>query len=158
MPTAIMTPEEVLKYGQRVVVFARDKNRNKQRETYFIENQRLVKKSKLWVDGQAQAVTYIDQSQDIEDLYPFIERVYSRQTKGVLIARRSGNYESNQRRPLPLRKTGKGMGGTLQGAQLANATYLLLCDDNQPELVKKRAKQRIEKRKQEEEKKNKLQA
>lgn len=154
MPTNIMTPEEVLKYGQRVVLFARGKNRNKQRETYFIENQRLLKKSKLWIDGQA--ITYIDQSKDIEELYPFIERVYSQKQKGVVIAKRCNHYTHDKRQQLPLKKTGKGMGETLQGAQLAKAVYLRTCEENQPDVVKRRAQQRIEQTKKEEDEKKRL--
>ena len=149
MPTTTMTPEEVLKYGKRVVLFQKGKRRH--RQEYVIEDYRLLQRSYLFFDNRKHIITR--NPVEIMDIYDQIERVYSRQTKGVLIARRSGNYESNRLRLLPLKKTGKGMGEVIQGAQLAKAAYQLMDEDNQPDIVKRRAQQRIEKNKREEQKK-----
>lgn len=115
MPTTIMTPEEVLRHGKRIVLFP--KSKTKGRETYFIQDGRLFQQGKLFIDGQRLEVDLVDQPMYIEDVYPYIERVYSQSSKGILLARRSGSREGNKRHPLPLRKTGKGMGNTLRQAQ-----------------------------------------
>ncbi|MCA5014540.1 MULTISPECIES: hypothetical protein [unclassified Enterococcus] len=141
MTTTNMTPEEVLKYGKRVVLFQKGKGRHKQE--YVIEDYRLYQRSYLFIDKRKHIIT--TNPVEIMDIYDQIERVYSRQTKGVLIARRSGNYESNRKRLLPLKKTGKGMGEVIQGAQLAKRVSPYLDVDNQCDVVKKRAQQRLQK-------------
>lgn len=148
MPTTTMTPEEVLKYAKRVVLFQKGKGRKKRE--FIIQDHKIFQQEILYIEGGK----YISKTEpidilDIYDIYDQIERVYSQKNKGVLLARRSGNYKSNQTRLLPLRKTGKGMGETLQGAQLAKAAYQLLCEENQPEVVKRRAQQRIKNAKRE---------
>lgn len=115
MPTTIMTPEDVMRLGRRIILFP--KPGMKGRETYFIQDGRLFQRGKLFIDGQQIEVELVDQSMYIEDVYPYIERVYSRSSKGILLARRSGSREGNKRYPLPLKKTGKGMGDTLRQAQ-----------------------------------------
>lgn len=134
-----MTPEEVLKYAKRVVLFQKGKGRKKRE--FIIESDRIFQQAILYLEGRKHLIE-TNQVDDIMDIYNEIERVYSRKNKGVLIASRSGNYKSNQARLLPLKKTGKGMGETLQGAQLAKTVYKFTCDDNQPEVVKQRAQQR----------------
>ncbi|WP_321386427.1 hypothetical protein [uncultured Enterococcus sp.] len=113
MPTTIMTPEEVMKYGKRIALMP-EKNM-KGRDTYFIEDGRLTRKEKV-ITGGIQSM-FKDQSVSIEDIYPFIEMVFNRKTKGTVIARRHGNRESNENRQLPLKYTGRGMGGKLKAAQ-----------------------------------------
>ncbi|MGM0220155.1 hypothetical protein [Enterococcus sp. AZ126] len=152
MPTTTMTPEEVLKYGKRVILFQKGKGRHK--EEFVIQDNRIFQQAFLFIGDRK----HIRKTNPVEimDIYDQIERVYSQQRKGVLIARRSGNYESNQKRLLPLKKTGKGMGATLQGAQLAKAAYPLLCEENHPDVVKRRAQQRIKQAKKEEDEKKRL--
>lgn len=104
----IMTPEEVLKYGKRVVLFP-DAG-SKAHKIYYVDGHKLVRHTILWTEGRPIDVYHSPCS--IEDIYPHIERVYSRNTKGILIARRAGNQ--NQKHLAPLRKTGKGMGITLK--------------------------------------------
>jgi hypothetical protein len=108
-----MTPEEVLRYGKRILLFP--KARSKGREIFFVKDGRLVQQGKLMIDGQR--VDIVNNSMYIEDIYPYIEAVYSQISKGVLIARRPGNRESNKRQLLPLRKTGKGMGHMIRCVQ-----------------------------------------
>ena len=153
MPTTTMTPEEVLKYAKRVVLFQKGKGRKKRE--FIIEGDRIFQQSNLYIEGRKHLIeaNLVD---DIMDIYNEIERVYSRKNKGVLIASRSGNYKSNQARLLPLRKTGKGMGETLQGAQLAKTVYKFTCDENQPEVVKQRAQQQIKNTKREKDEKERL--
>lgn len=145
MPTTIMTPEEVLKYGKRVILFQNKKGRKKRE--FVIEGDRIFQQTIEYIEGRKHLI----QTNPVElaDIYNEIERVYSQKNKGVLLARRSGNYKRNQARLLPLRKTGKGMGETLQGAQLAKAAYPLICEENQPDFVKRRAQQRIKNEKRE---------
>ena len=152
MPTTNMTPEEVLKYGKRVVLFQKGKGRYK--EEFVIQDNRIFQQAFLFM-GDRKHITKTNPV-EIMDIFDQIERVYSQQKKGVLIARRSGNFESNRKRLLPLKKTGKGMGETLRGAKLAKAAYQLLCEENQPEVVKKRAQQRLEQTKKEEGEKKRL--
>lgn len=139
---ATMSPEEVLKYGKRVILFQKGKGRYK--EEFVIEDNRIFQQGFL-IMGDRKHIMETNPV-EIMDIYDQIERVYSQKKKGVLIARRSGNYKSNQQRLLPLRKTGKGMGETLHGAQLAKAVYPLLCEDNQPYVVKRLAQQQSEKK------------
>lgn len=152
MPTNIMTPEEVLQYGKRVILFQKGKGRRKRE--FIIQDNRIFQQAIEYIEGCRHIIE--SNPVNIMNIYNEIERVYSQKNKGVLIASRSGNYKSNQTRLLPLRKTGKGMGETLQGAQLAKAAYQLLCEENQPEVVKRRAQQRIEQTKKEENKKKRL--
>lgn len=137
----IMTPEEVLKYGKRVVLFSKGKRRH--REEFVIQNNRIFQQTFLFMGDRKHIIK--TNPVEIMDIYNQIERVYSQQRKGVMIARRSGNYESNRKRLLPLRKTGKGMGEVIHSAQLAKAAYQLMAEENQPEAVKRRAQQRIKK-------------
>ncbi|GGD03187.1 hypothetical protein [Enterococcus wangshanyuanii] len=152
MPTTNMTPEEVLKYGKRIVLFQKGKGRGKRE--FIIQDNRVFQQAIEYIEG----CRHIIESNQVEimDIYNEIERVYSQKNKGVLIARRAGNYKSNQKRLLPLRKTGKGMGEVIQGARLAKAVYQLMDEDNQPDVVKRRAQQRIEKAKKEEDEKERL--
>ena len=103
---AIMTAEEVLRYGKRVVLFP--KKGSKARLTYYVDGHRLVRQNVMWSNGVQ--IDVIHSPVEIKEIYHLIERVYSQKRKGVLIARRSGNRESNSKRLLPLNKTGKGMG------------------------------------------------
>ncbi|EGO8595686.1 hypothetical protein EH331_13670 [Enterococcus faecalis] len=102
----IMTPEEVLKYGKRVVLFPQ--KGSKARLTYYVDGSRLVRQNVMWSNGVQ--IDIIHSPVEIKEIYHLIERVYSQKKKGILIARRSGNRESNKKRLLPLNKTGKGMG------------------------------------------------
>lgn len=122
-----MTPEEVLKYAKRVVLFQKGKGRKKRE--FIIESDRIFQQAILYLEGRKHLIE-TNQVDDIMDIYNEIERVYSRKNKGVLIASRSGNYKSNQARLLPLKKTGKGMGETLQGVQLAKTVYKLMSEEN----------------------------
>lgn len=110
----IMTPEEILKYGKRVVLFP--EAGSKSHKIYYVDGHTLVRHTILWTEGRPIDVYHSPCS--IEDIYPHIERVYSRNTKGILIARRSGNRK--QKHPAPLRKTGKGMGITLKKPKSIN--------------------------------------
>ncbi|EGO7986218.1 hypothetical protein FEW53_002345 [Enterococcus faecalis] len=105
----IMTPEEVLKYGKRVVLFPQ--KGSKARLTYYVDGSRLVRQNVMWSNGVQ--IDIIHSSVEIKEIYHLIERVYSQKKKGILIARRSGNRESNKKRLLPLNKTGKGMGAMI---------------------------------------------
>lgn len=145
MPTTIMTPEEVLKYGKRVILFQKAKGRRKRE--FIIQDNRIFQQAVEYIEGCRHIIE--SNLVDIMDIYNEIERVYSQKNKGVLIASRSGNYKSNQTRLLPLRKTGKGMGETLQGRQLAKTVYQLMDEDNQRDIVKRQAQQRIKNAKRE---------
>ncbi|PQC14589.1 hypothetical protein CUM91_06165 [Enterococcus faecalis] len=105
----IMTPEEVLKYGKRVVLFPQ--KGSKARLTYYVDGSRLVRQNVMWSNGVQ--IDIIHSPIEIKEIYHLIERVYSQKKKGILIARRSGNRESNKKRLLPLNKTGKGMGAMI---------------------------------------------
>lgn len=152
MPTTTMTPEEVMKYAKRVVLFQKGKGRKKRE--FIIEGDRIFQQVIEYIEGRKRLIEM--NPVELVDIYNEIERVYSRKNKGVLIARRSGNYKSNQTKLLPLKKTGKGMGETLQGAPLAKTAYLFTCEENQPEAVKQRAQQRIKKAKREKDEKERL--
>lgn len=152
MPTTTMTPEEILKYAKRVVLFQNGRRRNNRE--FVIEDNRIYQQVIQFVDGKKCIIK--TNPVEIGEIYNQIERVYSQKSKGVLIAKRSGNYKSNQKQLLPLKKTGKGMGEALRGTQLATAVYQLSCERDQSEAVKKRAKQRIEKAKREEQEKKRL--
>lgn len=102
----IMTPEEILIYGKRVVLFP--EKGSKAHKTYYVEEGHLVRFTKLWTNGIP--VDIYHSPVEIEKVYHLIERVYSQKSKGILLARRSGNRESK----LPLKKTGKGMGVTVK--------------------------------------------
>lgn len=102
----IMTPEEVLRYGKRVMLFS--ESGSKARKTYYVDGSKLLRYTVLWSEGRKIDVYHSPCT--IESVYPYIERVYSRKTKGVLIARRFGNRTSNRKKNTPLKKTGKGMG------------------------------------------------
>lgn len=119
MPTTIMTPEEVMKYGKRIVLFSEKKGRTPR--IFVIEDNRIFQEA-VYFFSDRKCVTQTNPVK-IKDIYNQIECVYSQKRKGVLLARRSGNYHSNQKRLLPLRKTGKGMGEVLRGSQLAAAVY-----------------------------------
>ena len=85
---ATMSPEEVLKYGKRVVLFQKGKGRHK--EEFVIEDNRIFQQSFLIMGNRK----HIQKTNPVEimDIYDQIERVYSQKKKGVMIARRSGNY------------------------------------------------------------------
>jgi hypothetical protein len=122
MPTTIMTPEEVLQFGKRVHLFP--EVNSKLRHIYYVQpNNILVRKTILWEAGQEIDVYH--SPVEINEIYNQIERVYSEERKGILIARRSGNPNStsyNNKYPLPLKKTGKGMGKTVETFN-ANKVY-----------------------------------
>ncbi|EGO2715359.1 hypothetical protein IET03_002087 [Enterococcus faecalis] len=105
----VMTPEEVLRYGKRVVLFPQ--KGSKARLTYYVDGSRLVRQTVMWSNGVQ--IDVIHSPVEIKEVYHLIERVYSQKKKGILIARRSGNRESNKKRLLPLNKTGKGMGAMI---------------------------------------------
>lgn len=105
----IMTPEEVLRYGKRVVLFPEPGS--KARKTYYVDGNKLMRHTVLWAEGRQIDIYHSPCS--IDSLYPYIERVYSQKRKGILIARRSDNRTSNQKNATPLKKTGKGMGATI---------------------------------------------
>lgn len=107
---AIMTPEEVLLHAKRVLLFP-EKN-SKARKTYYVQGNTLVREVDFYCGGLRHNI--VTDPQSIHDLFDKIELVYSQKTKGVLLARRQGNRESNIKRVLPLKKTGKGMGATVQ--------------------------------------------
>lgn len=102
----IMTPEEILIYGKRVVLFP--EKGSKAHKIYYVQDGHLVRFTKLWTEGVP--VDIYHSPVEIGDIYHLIERVYSKKSKGILIARRSGNRESH----LPLKKTGKGIGVTVK--------------------------------------------
>ena len=101
----VLTEEEVLLYGKRIFLFERPKTR--EREIYYVENDRVYRYGLLINNGVKFEINY--KMSLIEEIYPYIERVYAQKTKGVLIAQRSGNWSSNQLQQMPLRKTGKGI-------------------------------------------------
>lgn len=102
----IMSPEEVLRYGKRVVLFP--ESGSKARKTYYVDGSKLMRHTVLWTEGRQVDIYHSPCS--IDALYPYIERVYSQKKKGILIARRSGNGTGNRKNVAPLIKTGKGMG------------------------------------------------
>lgn len=148
MTTTNMSPEEVLKYGKRIVLFSEGKGRNPRK--YVIEDYRIFQESYLYAENFKHVIT--GEPIDIMDIYDKIERVYSKKTKGILIARRSGNYRSNRQRLLPLRKTGKGMGNMITNTELAKTAYNLMdCIENREKIQRQaqaRIKQRIKAQKQ----------
>lgn len=142
MTTTNMSPEEVLKYGKRIVLFSEGKGRNSR--IYVIEDYRIFQESYLYFDDRK----HITKRNPVEimDIYNKIERVYSRKTKGVLIARRSGNYKSNQQRLLPLRKTGKGMCELITHKERSLEVFALMdCIENREE-IQRQAQARIKQR------------
>lgn len=106
----IMAPEEILLHAQRVLLFP-EKN-SKARKTYYVQGNTLVREMVYYYDGLRHTV--LTDPKSIRDLYDQIELVYSQKNKGVLLARCQGNRDSNQKRLLPLKKTGKGMGAMVQ--------------------------------------------
>lgn len=109
MDFLICTPEEVMTFGKRVHLFPEPGTRA--RKVYYVqENHCLVQQSILWEAGQRLVVRHHPVT--IDEIYAKIERVYSRETKGVLIARRATRPQGNRRQWCPLKKTGKGIGAT----------------------------------------------
>lgn len=137
MPRKVMTPEEVLECGKRIIVFPQ--SGKKGRDVYFVEDGRLTRIGMLWVDGVRHEVEIKDQSAYIEDIYPNIEMVYSKKKKGILLARRNGNRESNKHHPLPLRRTAKGMSEKLSRMQKTDAQSQMVAIQR---VVNKRRKKR----------------
>lgn len=142
MPTTVMTPEEVLKYGKRIVLFSEGKRTNTR--VFVVEEGRIFQQAILIMFEKRHVVK--TNPVDIMDIYDKIERVYSQQRKGVLIARRSGNYKSNQKRLLPLKKTGKGMGEMVSSLDVAKKAYELLETVENHEQIKSAAQERIRKK------------
>lgn len=139
MATTIMTPEEVMQYGKRLVLFSEGKRRNPR--IFVIEDGRIFQQATLYFSDR----THVTKTNPVEimDIYNQIERVYSCKRKGVLLARRSRKQHNTQQRVLPLKKTGKGMGQKLKGAQLAAAAYQIMTEMEQQEAIKQRARQRL---------------
>lgn len=47
----IMTPEEVLKYGKRVVLFP--ESGSKAHKSYYVDGHKLVRHTVLWIEGRS---------------------------------------------------------------------------------------------------------
>lgn len=139
MPTTVMTPEEVLKYGKRIVLFSEGKRRNTR--VFIVEDGHIFQQVELIMFDRKNLIR--TNPVEIMDIYNKIERVYSRQRKGVLIARRSGNYQSNKKRLLPLKKTGKGMGEMVSSRELAARAYTLLDTLENREQIQRDAEERV---------------
>jgi len=139
MPTTVMTPEEVLKYGKRIVLFSEGKRRKTR--VYVVEDGRIFQQGEFIMFDRR----HLWQTNPVEimDIYNNIERVYSQKRKGVLIARRSGNYQSNKKRLLPLKKTGKGMGEMISSTELAKRTYTVLENIENREQIQREAEERV---------------
>lgn len=56
-----MKPEEVMKYGRRVVLCSTGTTGKKKRETYYVEGNVLVKHAVIWNDGEQLIVKYTRQ-------------------------------------------------------------------------------------------------
>lgn len=132
----IMTPEEVLRYGKRVVLFPEPGS--KARKTYYVDGSKLLRHTVLWSEGRKIDVYHSPCT--IEAVYPYIERVYSQKRKGILIARRSGNRTSNRKNVAPLKKTGKGMGHTINSPKPLDVYNQLNCVEKK---VRKNAQKKL---------------
>lgn len=108
MTNRVMTPKEVLEYGQRILVFP--SKQSKMKREFLVENGKIFQEFTLFSEGSS--FTLKANPVEIFEIYPRIERVYSRPSKGILLAQRSGQYSSKDKRLLPLVKTGKGLPST----------------------------------------------
>ncbi|MFG5604689.1 hypothetical protein ACFJX8_16765, partial [Enterococcus faecalis] len=61
----IMTPEEVLKYGKRVVLFPQ--KGSKARLTYYVDGSRLVRQNVMWSNGVQ--IDIIHSPVEIKEIY-----------------------------------------------------------------------------------------
>ncbi|MBP2098895.1 hypothetical protein [Enterococcus rivorum] len=92
--------EDVCRLGKRIVLFP-----NKGVQVYFINGKYAERYVDVFQEGKK--VPTVFERLPLEKIYPTIQRVYDRKTKGVLIARRA--HPATQ-----LRSTGKGMGKKIQ--------------------------------------------
>lgn len=105
MSRHVMTPNEVLEYGQRLILFPEQTVGNKRE--FFVKDGRIYQEFTLFSGDDK--FTMNANPVEIFDIYHLIERVYSRWTKGILLAQRQDHSSKENRSFLPLVKTGKGL-------------------------------------------------